>query len=39
MQVDLFNELQRPRPWAPDHERDVFAGALAQVKLADDLGY
>ena len=39
MIVDLFNELQMPQPWAPDHERDVFANALAQVRLADELGY
>ena len=39
MIIDLFNELQMPQPWAPDHERDVFANALAQVRLADELGY
>jgi alkanesulfonate monooxygenase SsuD/methylene tetrahydromethanopterin reductase-like flavin-dependent oxidoreductase (luciferase family) len=36
---DLFNELQMPRPWGPDHERRVFANALEQAMLADQLGY
>ena len=39
MIVDLFNELQMPQPWAVDHERAVFTNALAQVRLADELGY
>jgi alkanesulfonate monooxygenase SsuD/methylene tetrahydromethanopterin reductase-like flavin-dependent oxidoreductase (luciferase family) len=36
---DLFNELQMPRPWGPDHEHQVFVNGLAQAKLADELGY
>ena len=36
MIFDLFNELQRPDPVS---EGDVFAGALAQAELADELGY
>ncbi len=36
MIFDLFNELQRPEPAS---EGDVFAGALAQAELADELGY
>jgi alkanesulfonate monooxygenase SsuD/methylene tetrahydromethanopterin reductase-like flavin-dependent oxidoreductase (luciferase family) len=39
MIVDLFNELQRPRPWPAEHERAVFANALEQAGLADELGY
>jgi alkanesulfonate monooxygenase SsuD/methylene tetrahydromethanopterin reductase-like flavin-dependent oxidoreductase (luciferase family) len=39
MIFDLFNELQMPEPWAPEHEREVFANALTQVRLADELGY
>src|SRR5689334_7207795 len=39
MIFDLFNELQMPQPWAPDHERDVYANALEQAQLADELGY
>jgi alkanesulfonate monooxygenase SsuD/methylene tetrahydromethanopterin reductase-like flavin-dependent oxidoreductase (luciferase family) len=33
---DLFNELQRPDP---PSEGDVFAGAIEQAELADELGY
>jgi alkanesulfonate monooxygenase SsuD/methylene tetrahydromethanopterin reductase-like flavin-dependent oxidoreductase (luciferase family) len=36
---DLFNELQMPRPWGVDHEHQVFTNALAQARLADELGY
>jgi alkanesulfonate monooxygenase SsuD/methylene tetrahydromethanopterin reductase-like flavin-dependent oxidoreductase (luciferase family) len=36
---DLFNELQRPAPWPPDHERRVFADGIEQAMLADQLGY
>ncbi len=39
MIVDLFNELQRPRPWSDGHEHAVFANALDQARLADELGY
>jgi alkanesulfonate monooxygenase SsuD/methylene tetrahydromethanopterin reductase-like flavin-dependent oxidoreductase (luciferase family) len=36
---DLFSELQMPRPWGDDHEHRVFANALEQAVLADELGY
>jgi len=39
MIFDLFNELQAPAPWVPDHEHRVFAHALEQAELADELGY
>jgi alkanesulfonate monooxygenase SsuD/methylene tetrahydromethanopterin reductase-like flavin-dependent oxidoreductase (luciferase family) len=39
MIFDLFNELQMPRPWGPDHEHQVFTNALEQAMLADELGY
>jgi alkanesulfonate monooxygenase SsuD/methylene tetrahydromethanopterin reductase-like flavin-dependent oxidoreductase (luciferase family) len=39
MIVDLFNELQMPAPWPEQHERAVFANALEQAALADELGY
>ncbi len=39
MIFDLFNELQRPQPWQPGHERQVFLDALEQATLADRLGY
>jgi alkanesulfonate monooxygenase SsuD/methylene tetrahydromethanopterin reductase-like flavin-dependent oxidoreductase (luciferase family) len=36
---DLFNELQKPAPWPPDHEHRVFTDAIEQAVLADELGY
>jgi alkanesulfonate monooxygenase SsuD/methylene tetrahydromethanopterin reductase-like flavin-dependent oxidoreductase (luciferase family) len=39
MKIDLFNEIQNPRPWPPGHEQHRFRRALAQAKLADQLGY
>jgi alkanesulfonate monooxygenase SsuD/methylene tetrahydromethanopterin reductase-like flavin-dependent oxidoreductase (luciferase family) len=36
---DLFNELQMPAPWPPDHEHQVFTNAIEQAVLADELGY
>jgi alkanesulfonate monooxygenase SsuD/methylene tetrahydromethanopterin reductase-like flavin-dependent oxidoreductase (luciferase family) len=39
MIIDLFNELQMPKPWPPGHEGRVFDDALAQAALADELGY
>ncbi len=39
MIFDLFNELQMPQPWPEHHESLVFAHALEQAELADELGY
>jgi len=39
MKFGLFYELQVPTPWAADAELDVYQNALAQVELADRLGY
>ncbi|MEC3974118.1 LLM class flavin-dependent oxidoreductase [Amycolatopsis sp. H20-H5] len=39
MKVDLFNEIQNPRPWSEDHEQVRFAQAIEQAVLADELGY
>lgn len=40
MKVDIFNEIQDPRPWATeDHEHVRIAQALEQAELADELGY
>jgi alkanesulfonate monooxygenase SsuD/methylene tetrahydromethanopterin reductase-like flavin-dependent oxidoreductase (luciferase family) len=39
MIFDLFNELQRPGPTSRGYERFEFANALAQIQLADQLGY
>lgn len=36
---DVFNELQRPRPWGPDHEHKVLQDGIEQAVLADQLGY
>jgi alkanesulfonate monooxygenase SsuD/methylene tetrahydromethanopterin reductase-like flavin-dependent oxidoreductase (luciferase family) len=38
MKIGIFYELQLPRPWGPDDERQLVQNALAQVELADRLG-
>ena len=35
----LFNEFQLPRPWLPDSEYRLYQDGLAQIELADRLGY
>jgi alkanesulfonate monooxygenase SsuD/methylene tetrahydromethanopterin reductase-like flavin-dependent oxidoreductase (luciferase family) len=39
MKFGIFYELQLPRPWAQDDERQLYQNALSQVELADQLGY
>ena len=39
MKFGIFYELQCPRPWEQFTERDLYQNALAQVELADKLGY
>jgi alkanesulfonate monooxygenase SsuD/methylene tetrahydromethanopterin reductase-like flavin-dependent oxidoreductase (luciferase family) len=39
MRFGVFYEHQLPRPWAPGDEHRLFHDALAQVVLADRLGY
>lgn len=39
MKIDLFNEIQNPRPWVEGLEQRRFQQAIAQAKLADELGY
>ncbi len=39
MKFGLFYEMQLPRPWAQDDERQLYQNALTQVELADKLGY
>jgi len=39
MRFGVFYEMQLPRPWAEGDERRLYAEALAQVELADRLGY
>lgn len=39
MKFGVFYELQLPRPWNENSERELFHNALDQVELADRLGY
>src|SRR4051812_1067701 len=39
MKFGIFYELQCPRPWEADTEHKLYQNALAQVELADRLGY
>ena len=39
MKFGIFYELQLPRPWGVDDERQLYQNALTQVELADQLGY
>lgn len=39
VKIDLFNEIQNPRPWPAGHEQHRFRRAIEQAKLADELGY
>ena len=39
MKFGLFYEHQMPRPWHQDTEHKLFQDALAQVELADTLGF
>lgn len=39
MKFGVFYEMQLPKPWGPGDERRLFHEALAQVELADRLGY
>ena len=39
MKIDVFNEIQDPKPWAAGHEHVRLTQALEQAKLADELGY
>src|SRR5665213_3430584 len=39
MEFGIFMELSVPRPWTPESERQVYANALEQVVLADELGF
>ena len=38
MKFGIFYELQLPKPWGPDDERQLVQDALLQVELADRLG-
>src|SRR3954447_25225190 len=39
MKFGIFYELQLPKPWGPNSERDLYRNALSQLELADRLGY
>jgi alkanesulfonate monooxygenase SsuD/methylene tetrahydromethanopterin reductase-like flavin-dependent oxidoreductase (luciferase family) len=39
MKFGIFYEMQLPRPWGVDDERQLYQNALDQVELADRLGY
>ena len=39
MKFGIFYELQLPRPWGVDDERQLYQNALTQVEIADRLGY
>lgn len=39
MKFGVFYEMQLPKPWNPGDEKRLFHEALAQVELADRLGY
>jgi alkanesulfonate monooxygenase SsuD/methylene tetrahydromethanopterin reductase-like flavin-dependent oxidoreductase (luciferase family) len=38
MKFGIFYELQLPRPWEPDSERQLYHNAMDQLELADRLG-
>ena len=38
MKFGIFDQLQLPKPWGPDDERQLVQDALLQVELADRLG-
>jgi hypothetical protein len=39
MRFGVFYEMQLPKPWGKDDERQLFHHALEQVVLADRLGF
>jgi alkanesulfonate monooxygenase SsuD/methylene tetrahydromethanopterin reductase-like flavin-dependent oxidoreductase (luciferase family) len=39
MKFGIFYEHQLPRPWTPRSEHDLLQQSLAQIELADRLGY
>lgn len=39
MELDIFTEIQDPKPWTPDHEHRRIFEALEQARLADEMGY
>ncbi len=39
MILDIFSELQKAKPWPPNHEKAILDEAIEQARLADELGY
>ncbi|HBC53233.1 MAG TPA: LLM class flavin-dependent oxidoreductase [Alphaproteobacteria bacterium] len=39
MKFGIFYEHQLPKPWAPDDEYNLLKNSLAEIELADKLGY
>ena len=39
VRISLFCELNLPRPWTDESERDLFQHALEQIELADEIGF
>jgi alkanesulfonate monooxygenase SsuD/methylene tetrahydromethanopterin reductase-like flavin-dependent oxidoreductase (luciferase family) len=39
MKLDIFSEVQKARPWPPEHEHAVLSETLEQARLADELGF
>ncbi|MFJ2441465.1 LLM class flavin-dependent oxidoreductase [Streptomyces sp. NPDC087658] len=39
MKLDMFTEIQDPRPWEEGHEHLRITQAMEQARLADELGY
>lgn len=39
MKLDIFSEIQNPKPWAEGHEHRRIQQTLEQARLADELGY
>src|SRR5207302_4001300 len=39
LQIDVFSEIQDPRPWEADHEHRRIVQTLELARLADELGY
>jgi alkanesulfonate monooxygenase SsuD/methylene tetrahydromethanopterin reductase-like flavin-dependent oxidoreductase (luciferase family) len=39
MKLDIFSEIQNPKPWAEGNEHRRIQQTLEQARLADELGY
>jgi alkanesulfonate monooxygenase SsuD/methylene tetrahydromethanopterin reductase-like flavin-dependent oxidoreductase (luciferase family) len=39
LKIDMFSEIQDPRPWTDDHEHRRIVQTLEQARVADEIGY